>query len=145
MATVEKKPSVWRLLLLPLLIGALGAVTNGQEVGPELSRTDERRKTLGLPAPENPGQDSAVKILEKPKAKYPRQGGGTVCIQGSVRLKIEFLAKGEIGRIIPVTRLPYGATENAIEAARKIKFVPAVLSGRFVTTFRTVEFSFSYY
>lgn len=63
-------------------------------------------------------------------------------MQGTVRLKVEFLATGKVGKIVPITRLPYGATENAIEAARLIKFIPAKRAGKPVTTASTVEYSF---
>jgi hypothetical protein len=90
--------------------------------------------------------DTPLKILFKPKAAYPQpQDGGTVCMQGSVTLKVEFLATGEIGKIVAITKLPYGATENAIEAAKKIRFVPKMKDGKPITTVSTVQFSFGIY
>ncbi len=87
----------------------------------------------------------SVQILYKPRANYPKPDEGTVCVQGVVRLRVEFLDSEEIGRIAVVSGLPYGATENAIEAARKIKFNPARKEGKPTTVFRVVEFSFSIY
>ena len=89
--------------------------------------------------------DLPIKILYKPRAAYPNQDKGTVCIQGTVRLRVEFLDSGEIGKIAVVSGLPYGASENSIEAAKKIKFNPALKNGKSVTVFKVVEFSFSIY
>lgn len=89
--------------------------------------------------------DTPVKILYKPRPVYPSQDKGSVCIQGTVRLRIEFLESGEIGKITVVSGLPLGATENSIEAAKKIKFEPARKDGKAVTSFRQIEFTFSLY
>lgn len=86
-----------------------------------------------------------VKILEKPKPAYPTSNTGTVCIQGTVTLRVQFLAFGIIGKIIPVSTLPYGATENAIEAAKRIRFRPAVKNGLPITVTKLVQFSFTIY
>lgn len=85
-----------------------------------------------------------VKILSKPRAPYPNgDTGGSICIRGSVTLRVTFQANGEVGKISVVSGLPYGATENAIAAARKIKFNPAKLNGLPVTSFKTIQYFFS--
>lgn len=106
--------------------------------------TTVESKPARLTVKESP-PDSRVRIFDKPRAAYPQSDNGTVCMQGTVRLKVEFLATGEIGKIVPITRLPYGATENAIEAARLIEFIPAKRVGKPITTTSTVEYSFSIY
>lgn len=90
-------------------------------------------------------RDAPLKILEKPRAAYPTSEGGSICVQGSVRLKVQFLSTGEIGAITPVTRLPFGLTENAVAAEKKIKFVPAMKDGMPVTKTSTVDYSFTIY
>ena len=87
--------------------------------------------------------DTPVKILFRPKAEYPKSDGGSVCIRGTVTLKVQFLESGKIGDIVAVTRLPYGATENAIEAAKKMRFKPATRDGKPVTKSMTVQFWFA--
>lgn len=90
--------------------------------------------------------DSSVKILYKPRADYPQPfDGGTVCIQGVVTLRVQFLETGEIGEIKVISGLPYGATENAIEAAKRMKFEPAMKDGKAVTVTKSVQFSFTIY
>lgn len=101
-----------------------------------------RLSTLG---PESATFELPLEIISKPTAKWPDQSRGTVCIQGSVLLKVEFLANGTIGSVLVVRGLPYGASENAIDSARKIIFVPRIKGGEKVDTTRVVEYRFSIY
>jgi hypothetical protein len=41
--------------------------------------------------------------------------------------------------------LPDGLTEACINAARKIKFIPAMKDGRFVSQYVTIEYNFNIY
>jgi TonB family protein len=86
----------------------------------------------------------ALQILSKPKAVYT-DAARENDIQGSVRLKITLLASGEVGSITPVTTLPYGLTEQAIEAARKIKFKPKTVNGQPVSVVVTFDYGFNIY
>jgi TonB family protein len=87
-----------------------------------------------------------LKILSKPIAPYPHSsGGGSICIRGTVTLRVTFQANGEVGNIAVVSGLPYGFTESAITAAREIKFVPARKNGIRVNSARTIQYSFGYY
>ena len=103
-------------------------------------KTAEKAETV-----DNAQENRPLKILEKPKPRYPTSDTGTVCMQGTVLLRVQFLASGEIGEIKAVTNLPYGATENAIEAAKKIKFEPAVKNGKRINVTKIVGFSFTIY
>jgi TonB family protein len=100
----------------------------------------------GLPPPPSRpvGVTQKVKIISKPKAPYTdaaRQNN----VQGSVTLKIVFLASGQVGSVTAVTRLPYGLTENAIAAAKQIKFEPAKRDGVPYTTSMTFQYGFNIY
>jgi TonB family protein len=85
-----------------------------------------------------------TRILSKPSASYTdaARKNGT---EGAVRLRVVFLASGEIGKITAVTVLPDGLTEQAIAAARQIKFTPAMRNGAPRTVVKLVEYSFSTY
>ncbi len=85
-----------------------------------------------------------IKFIVKPKAGYTdvaRQES----IQGTVQLRITFLASGGIGDISPLTTLPYGLTEQAIAAAAKIAFIPAKKNGVPISIAGFVEYSFNIY
>lgn len=83
-----------------------------------------------------------IQILSKPRATYTEQARINV-VQGKVILKVTFLASGGIGNIVAVTTLGSGLTEQAIAAARQIKFIPAKVNGKAVSTTKTIEYSFA--
>lgn len=89
--------------------------------------------------------NTPVKILYKPEAAYPEPQNGTICVTGTVTLRVTFLDSGKIGKINVVSGLPYGFSENAVEAAKKIKFKPAKKNGKTVSVSKTVTYSFTIY
>jgi hypothetical protein len=84
-----------------------------------------------------------LKILIKPRPVLSdEQREMNFCAQGVVRLRIEFLANGEIGTVTPLNSLPYGLTENAVEAAKKIRFKPETRNNQPINKFKVIEYSF---
>jgi hypothetical protein len=91
-----------------------------------------------------PNQTSPIKILTKPRANYTDLA--RLCwVEGALRVRVTFLANGEIGSITPVTKLPLGLTKNAILAARKIRFEPAFNEGKPQSVTKIVEYTFTLY
>jgi hypothetical protein len=88
-------------------------------------------------------RDRPLEIVEKPKASYPK--GENVEAQGTVTLRVEFLPNAKIGRIDVIKGLPHGLTEQAIAAARKMVFKPAVKNCEAITVFKPVSYTFNYY
>lgn len=86
-----------------------------------------------------------LNILEIPKPKYPVPERGTICVTGNVRLRVQFLASGKVGKISPLNDLGYGLAEKAVEAAEKIKFEPAIIDGKAVTVFKVIVVNFTIY
>ncbi len=90
------------------------------------------------------GPTIGVKIISKPEPKYTdaaRQNN----IQGQVVLRITFLSNGQIGGISPVSGLSYGLTEQAIAAARQIRFEPALRNGQPYSVTKTFQYRFAIY
>lgn len=85
-----------------------------------------------------------IQILNKPKPQYTDEAR-TNSIQGVVRLRVEFLKNGKIGRIRPVAELPHGLTEQAINAAKKIKFDPPSRYGKPYAVEKVVVYNFTIY
>jgi TonB family protein len=83
-------------------------------------------------------------ITHREKAKYTEEARQNK-VQGTVVLQVVFHANGSITDIRVVRGLPDGLTEKAIEAARKIRFNPAVKNGSPVSVRGTLEFSFNLY
>lgn len=90
------------------------------------------------------GQGSSqLKILEKPTPQLSEeQKKINIEAQGTIALKVEFLANGQIGGIFPISSLPYGLTENAVEAAKKIRFEPAIKDNKPINVSKTVLYNF---
>jgi TonB family protein len=84
------------------------------------------------------------KILYQEKAKYTEEARQNK-VQGTVMLSVIFSADGQIQNIRVVRGLPDGLTEKAIEAAKRIRFQPAVKNGQAVSVRGTLEFSFNLY
>src|SRR5262249_60720080 len=83
-------------------------------------------------------------ILYREKAQYTQEAKDNN-VEGIVVLDVVFGADRQIGDIKVVRGLPHGLTENAITAAKKIRFEPAVKDGQLVSVRGTLEFNFSFY
>ena len=60
-------------------------------------------------------------------------------------MRVTFLPSGQVGSVSPVSGLPYGLTEQAIAAAKQIRFEPAKKNGVPVTSVAIVEYNFNIY
>jgi protein TonB len=85
--------------------------------------------------------DTRLVITAKPKPSYTKEARRNG-IQGFVTLKVLFSGRGKIARLRIVKGLPAGLTENAIRAACKIEFKPAIKDGQPVGQWLTVEYVF---
>jgi TonB family protein len=84
------------------------------------------------------------KILNKPPAKFTEKARseGT---DGTVRIMVFLGADGKVGPTLVVKSLPNGLTEQAIEAAKKIRFEPKTVNGKPVSVIVTLEYGFNFY
>ena len=96
------------------------------------------------PGTANSWGNNPLKILSKPPAPYTDLARKNNVI-GTVVLRVTFQPDGTVGPITPVRGLPYGLTEQAVAAARKIRFEPARANRKPVAVTKTVEYSFSIY
>jgi TonB family protein len=83
-------------------------------------------------------------ILNKPEPRYTREARRNG-ITGTVRLKAVLAASGKVTHIVIMKALPDGLTENAIEAAKRIRFLPSIKDGKLVSTYVTLEYGFAMY
>lgn len=84
-----------------------------------------------------------VLFLEKGRPRYAdaaRQNN----VQGTVVLQVQFRSDGDVGDIW-VSNGPPLLHDSAVQAAKKIKFLPAEIDGKPVDVVREVEYSFSIY
>jgi hypothetical protein len=97
--------------------------------------------TGNLIASEPVENSKPLRIFDIPSALFPNEirDKGTF---GTVILKVRFLAGGVIGKILVIQGLPDGLTDEAVKAAKGIRFLPARLNGRLTNSAETVEYNF---
>ena len=88
--------------------------------------------------------DQKATILSNPKPGYTESARQNQ-IQGLVTLEVVLSGVGNVGSIRVVDGLGFGLNEKAIEAARQIRFTPAVKDGRAVSVRVTLQYNFSVY
>lgn len=91
-----------------------------------------------------PGQTKPIRILTKPRPNYT-DFARFYEITGTVLVRVTFLKSGEIGSATATKTLPFGLTEQAIAAAKRLRFEPAYRDGEATTIVKHVEYSFSIY
>jgi len=99
--------------------------------------------TAGAAAIPEPGV-VPLKILSKPKPGYTDSARSNNK-QGTIVLAILFGANGRIEGTLLLNRLGYGLDEQAMSAARRMKFEPKTVNGKPVPVVKMVEYSFAIY
>lgn len=85
-----------------------------------------------------------VVILSRPEPRYTEEAKRNR-VNGRVMLTAVFSSSGEVTNIQVVEGQPDGLTESAVEAARQIKFTPAMKDGRSVSQQVRLEYNFGNY
>ncbi|HEX8069714.1 MAG TPA: energy transducer TonB [Pyrinomonadaceae bacterium] len=83
-------------------------------------------------------------ITAKPEPQFTEEARKNN-VTGEVVLRMVLGSNGTVSNIVPVKRLPDGLTEKAIEAARRIQFIPAEKDGRRVSQYVSVVYNFNIY
>jgi TonB family protein len=85
-----------------------------------------------------------ARIVLKPAPEYTEEARQNQ-VTGTVTLQMVFASSGRVTNIRTIDSLPHGLTENAISAARKIYFLPAIKDGKRVSQYIRVEYNFNIY
>ncbi len=85
--------------------------------------------------------DTRVEITSKPQPSYTREARRNG-IQGFVALKVLLSGNGKVSRVRLLKGLRAGLTENAIRAACRMRFKPAVKDGVTVSQWVIAEYAF---
>jgi TonB family protein len=83
-------------------------------------------------------------VVSKPEPWYT-DDARRADITGTVVLRVVFSSSGEVTNIHAVRGLSRGLTENAIEAAHHLTFIPAIKDGRFVSYWMELQYNFGLY
>jgi TonB family protein len=85
-----------------------------------------------------------ARVKKKPEPKYTKDAKKHN-VEGTVVLRCVFRSTGEVTNISVIRGLPDGLTDRAIEAAKKIKFIPAMKDGHPVSMWMQLEYNFNLY
>ena len=88
--------------------------------------------------------DRKFMIFMKPEPRYTDEVRQKKFV-GTVVIKAVASANGSVVNIEVKQGLPAGLTEQAIEALKKMKFMPAAKDGKLVSTWMQLEFNFNLY
>ena len=125
----------------------LGKKTEGKELsdGPGLPFEPDTAPDGTAPTSYTGKQvDRKARLVMKPEPRYTETARMNQ-ITGTVVLKCIFSSNGMVNNIVTVSGLPHGLTEQSIQAARKIKFVPAMKDGKYVSMWMQLEYNFNLY
>lgn len=125
------KPKI-RPPVLPLPSGVLGPPSSSPPVQP---RVDP-------PSPPNPEVDTKPVALNRPEPNYTEVARRNH-VQGAVRVRVLVGADGAVKRAIVLRGLPDGLDEEAVKAAYKMRFRPAMKDGQAVAYWVTVDVQFN--
>ncbi|MEP6925127.1 MAG: energy transducer TonB [Pyrinomonadaceae bacterium] len=84
------------------------------------------------------------RIILKPRASYTEDARRNQ-LSGTVRVRVTFSANGGVSNVSAIFGLPYGLTDQAIAAAKKILFVPEKHNGVRVSVNKVIEYNFNLY
>ena len=117
--------------------------------GPEGSIEVSDGPGIPLPAPNTDEKiyagkevDVKARLLTSPAPRYTADAQKNQ-ITGTVILKVVFAKNGQVQNIRVASGLPYGLTEEAINAASKVKFTPAMKDGKPVSMWFQLEYNFA--
>jgi TonB family protein len=123
----------------------LRLVENSESATPNTETLDLNANDPLLPYQTVPsGPTEELKIISKPRAGYT-DSARQANVEGTVVLEVKFLPSCQVGSIAVVKGLPNGLTEQAIAAARRIRFDPAKINGVPQTVISQIEYTFSMY
>jgi TonB family protein len=154
-----------RYLLILLMLTAPASVALGARTAAMFSQTSavapnqdrdavirkEQIESLRIYSRSYPGEvfvgrdvTEKPRLQSKPEPTYTNEARNAG-VEGTVVLKVIFAADGTVKHILIVEALPNGLTEQAVRAARRIKFTPANRDGKPVSMYMQLEYNFSLY
>jgi TonB family protein len=111
-------------------------------------RARESQSTTATPLPSGPatrsGKETSEKarVLSKPEPQYS-EAARRAGVTGTIVLRAIFSSDGDVKSVRVSQALPFGLTTAAIQAARQIKFTPAMKDGRPVSMYIQLEYNFN--
>jgi TonB family protein len=113
----------------------------------EYLRAKAESRTTSPPGSEPPVFSGAMvtqkaQILSKPEPSYT-EAARMAGVVGTVVLRGVLASDGEVKNLVVIQNLGYGLTTRAVQAARQIKFVPALKDNKPVSMYIQIEYNFN--
>lgn len=86
--------------------------------------------------------EKRAQVLDHPEP-LPTERAMVHGVTGTIAIRFVLAADGTVQHILVLTFLPDGLTDKAVEAARAIKFIPAMKDGHPVSQFAAIMYNFS--
>ena len=150
-------------------VSAVGAPTDDSRMTRFFSSVSLRKKTGSVEVTDGPGLpweppvetgpsneettkkvytgrdvNTKIRLGFKPEPAYTEEARQNQIV-GTVILKCVFARNGSVTDFRIVSGLPYGLTDRSLDAAKKIKFIPAMKNGKFVSVWMQLEYHFDLY
>lgn len=105
----------------------------------------ENQKPVTFDVADKPEEtQTTFRIISKPRAEYTDKARASG-VSGVIRVAVGFAADGNVKHILLIKPLGFGLDEQAVKAARAIKFEPASKDGKPISTVKFIEYSFAIY
>ena len=138
--------------LLPFMLTLFLGIALGTWLSPASKRTYRyaqlsnhcRKRNVyefSYPRKISPGTTWAI-IKLQPEVKYT-QAASRNHVTGLLRLRVLLDANGTVSDVVPLSTLPDGLTDAAVEAAWKIEFIPATENGRPISVWVELNHEFT--
>ena len=121
--------------------GTGGGVGSGIGNGGEAGGLRGPEKTSAVDAA-NPNRK--LNILSTPRANYTELARMTQTT-GTVRVRVTLSSDGQIRDVLVLSFLPFGLTQQAVKAAKQLKFTPEMLNNTPVSVSKIIEYNFNLY
>jgi TonB family protein len=119
-----------------LILACMSGVLAAQAVGIKTSKQQKEKVYKSTEV------SRKATLTAKPDAEYTEAAIENK-IEGNVILHMVLRSNGEVSDIAVLKGLPHGLNDKAIEAARNIKFEPAIKDGHPVSQYVRVEYVFT--
>ena len=128
---------------VPRPASSLSQNYGGIGVGSGAGYSTRQDTEINYDRPFNPRDvDQKARIISRSEPQYTEEARNNQ-VAGTVVLRAVFAEDGQVKNIRVVSSLPYGLTERAVEAARRIEFTPAMKDGRAVSQYIQIEYNFN--
>ena len=126
--------------ILTLIIGTvLGGLTHHPSLPADNTAPVSRsRKHCRIPS-----ADRTWLIINSQPTVYYTEAARRNNVTGVVRVRVLLDSKGVVQVAEPIERLPYGLTEEAVAAAKRIQFTPATENGRPISVWLEIVHEFT--